>query len=253
VLVPSAVNRLSQAGHAFDAKADLNILDLHYHSEEDLYCDLRHFSLGKDVQALRGKRVTTGLGGSLSAAADLRDDVCDAGPNLYSLKDVVGGHRTELAKFKHIKIDSTYLRSKTAIALSDDAVALAGMNLNAVVDMRPDQMHFDHIAFYPHIPNYESGMKLFGQIVDKMTTLGAKDLILRIADAGDMGNKEKYTRQRDETWNTFAALAEQQQIRLHLIFDRSLRFSSVADFSRPNVFVIRGIKGTPSPYGKGTI
>jgi hypothetical protein len=124
------------------------------------------------------------------------------------------------------------------------------MNLKAVVDMRPDQMHFEQIAFYPHIPNYESGMKLFGQIVDKMKTLGAKDLILRIADAGDMGNKEKYTRQRDETWNTFAALAEQQQIRLHLIFDRTLRFSSVANFSRPNVFVLEGSKGTPSPYVK---
>lgn len=250
VLVPSAVNRLSHAGHAFDAKADLNILDLHYHSEEDLYCDLRHFSMGKDVQALRGTRVTTGLGGALSAAADLRDDVCDAGPNLYCLKDVVAGHRTELAKIKQIKIDSTYLRSKTANALSDDAVALAGMNLKAVVDLRPDQMHFDHIAFYPHIPNYESGMKLFGQIVDKMTTLGANDLILRIADAGDMGNKEKYTRQRDETWNTFAVLAERQQIRLHLIFDRTLRFSSVANFSRPNVFVLVGSKGTTSPYVK---
>jgi len=194
--------------------------------------------------------VTTGLGGALSAAADLRDDVCDAGPNLYSLKDVVGGHRTELAKFKHIKIDSTYLLSKTANALSDDAVALAGMNLKAVVDIRPDQMHFDHIAFYPHIPNYESGMKLFGQIVDKMKALGARDLILRLADVGDMRNKEKYIKQRDATWDAFAALAAQQEINLHLTFETKLKFSDLADFSRPNVFVLEGSKGKPSPYVK---
>ena len=248
LLAPSGVNRLSQKDQTFDEKADLNILDLYYQSEDALYCDLRHFAFRQDVPALRGERVPTGFEGKLSAAAELRDDVCDAGPNISSLKDVIQRHRAELGKFKGIKIDSTYLLAKTVVALTEDAAAMAGLNLKIVVDMRPDQMHFDRIAFYPHIPNYAAGMKLYGEILDKMKTLGARDLILRLADVGDMRNKEKYIQQRDETWNTFAALAERQSINLHLTFDRALRFSAAANFSRPNVFVLDGAKGTPSPY-----
>ena len=83
-----------------------------------------------------------------------------------------------------------------------------------------------------------------------MKTLHAKDLIIRIADVGEMRNKEKYIRQRDETWNTFAVLAERQKINLHLIFKPNLQFSAVAAFSKPNVFVIEGSRGMPSPYVK---
>ncbi|MFZ4767924.1 MAG: hypothetical protein ACOYMN_23495, partial [Roseimicrobium sp.] len=250
LLAPSAVNRLSQKGDTFHVKADLNILDLRYRNEEDLYCDLRHFTGRQDVPDVRGKSVPTGFEGTLSAAAGLHDDVWDAGPNLFCLKDVIQRHRAELGKFKSIKIDSTYLLSKTGAALSEDAAALAGLELKVVVDMRPDQMHFDRIAFYPHIPNYDSGMKLYGNIIDKMKTLGAKDLIIRIGDAGNMQNNKKYIQQRDETWDAFAVLAERQKINLHLTFEPTLRFSSVANFSRPNVFVLEGSKGTPSPYVK---
>ena len=250
LLVPAAVQRLFQKDQAFNEKAKLNILDLYYNSEEDLYCDLRHFAFRQAVPSLRGKRVPNGWEGTLLATEDLRDDVCDAGPGLSRLKEFIGSHRTGLGRFKYLKIDSTYLLSKTIAALTEDVAALAGMDLKIVVDMRPDQIHFDRIAFYPHIPNYGSGMKLYAEILDKMTTLGAQDLILRIQDEGAMRNKEKYIRQRDETWNTFAALAARQGINLHLIFEKNLKFSDTADFSRPNVFVIAGSRGTSSPYGK---
>ena len=250
LLAPSVVNRLSQKDHTFNEKADLNVLDLHYQNEEDLYCDLLHLAFHQDVPSLRGKRVPSGLEAPLLAAEGLRDDVCDAGLNLFCLKDVIQRHRVELRKFKGIKVDSTYLLSKTSAALSEDAVALTGVNLKVVVDMRPDQIHFDRIAFYPHIPNYDSGMKLYGQIIDKMKTLGARDLILRLADVGDMRDKEKYIKQRDATWDAFAALAAEQGINLHLTFETKLKFSDLADFSRPNVFVLEGSKGKPSPYVK---
>ncbi|MEI8376538.1 MAG: hypothetical protein WCJ35_27285 [Planctomycetota bacterium] len=250
LLAPSAVNRLSQKGQTFVAKAILNILDLYYRSEEDLYCDLCHFALRQDVPALRGKRVPAGLEGTLLAVEGLRDDVCDAGPGLFRLKDFIGCNRTELGRFKYLKIDSTYLLSKTSVALAEDMAVLAGLDIKVIVDMRPDQIHFARIAFYPHIPNYDSGMKLYAEIIDKMKTLGAKDLIIRIQDEGAMRNKEKYIQQRDETWNTFAALAARQGINLHLTFDKTLKFSNLANFSRPNVFVIEGSRGTPSPYVK---
>ena len=250
LLAPAEVHRLFQKDQTFNEQAKLNILDLYYNSEEALYCDLRHFAFGQGVLSLRGKRVSTGWEGTLLAAEDLSDAVCDAGPGLSRLKDFVVCHQTELGRFKHLKIDSTYLLSKTSVALIEDAVALAGFNVKLVVDMRPDQIHFDRIAFYPHIPNYGSGLKLYAEILDKMTTLGAKDLILRIQDEGAMRNKEKYIRQRDETWTAFAALAARQGIKLHLIFEKTLKFSDTADFSRPNVFVIAGSRGTASPYGK---
>ena len=184
------------------------------------------------------------------AAEGLRDDVCDAGPGLSRLKDFIGCHRAELGRFKYLKIDSTYLLSKTSAALTEDIAALEGLDIKVVVDMRPDQIHFARIAFYPHIPNYDLGMKLYAEIIDRMKTLGAKDLIIRIQDEGAMRNKEKYIRQRDETWNTFAALAARQGINLHFTFETTLKFSELANFSRPNVFVIEGSKGTLSPYVK---
>ena len=62
--------------------------------------------------------------------------------------------------------------------------------------------------------------------------------------------RKKLFWRRDETWKTFAALAARQDINLHLTFETTLKFSDLADFSRPNVFVIEGSKGTPSPYVK---
>jgi hypothetical protein len=250
LLAPAEVQRLFQKNQTVNEKAKLNVLNLYYQSEEELYCDLRHFAFRQEVPSLRGQRVPSGWAGTLLAAEDLRDDVCDTGPGLNCLKDFIGKHRAELGRFNYLKTDSTYLLSKTSAALTEDAVALAGFNVKIVVDMRPDQIHFDRIAFYPHIPNYDSGMKLYAEILDKMTTLGAQDLILRIQDEGAMRNKEKYIRQRDETWNKFAALAARQGIKLHLVFEKSLKFSEVADFSKPNVFVIAGSRGTASPYGK---
>lgn len=250
LLAPAEVQRLFQKGQTFSAAAKLNILDLYYNSEEVLYCDLRHFALRQDVPALRGQRVPNGLEGKLVATEDLRDEVCDASPGLSRLKDFIGRHRSELGGFKQLKLDSTYLLSKTAAALAEDAAALAGFDIKVVVDLRPDQIHFDRIAFYPHIPNYDSGLKRYAEIIDKMQTLGAKDLILCIQDEGAMRNKAPYIRQRDETWSGFAALAARHGINLHLVFEKSLQFSDAADFSRPNVFVIAGSRGTPSPYGK---
>ena len=248
LLAPSAVNKLFQKGQTFKEEAALNLVALQYKNEEDLYYDLRHFAFRMDIPALRGESGATGFAGSLSPCEELSGDVVSAEPNLVSLNRLIAENRTELGKFKVIKIDSTYLLSKTDVALTEDAAALAGLNLKIVVDVRPDQMHFDRIAFYPHIPNYDSGMKLYQEIIKKMATIGAKDLIIRLADVCEMGTKEKYIQQRDETWNTFATLAEQQNINLHLTFDRDLRFSTVANFSRPNVFVLKGSKGTPSSY-----
>ena len=116
-----------------------------------------------------------------------------------------------------------------------------------VIDLRRDQMHHDGIALYPHIPNYESGMLLYKEILGKMQTLGASDLIIRLQDVGGMRNKPKYIAQRDATWNTFAELARSRSIKLHLIFDPGLKFSSASGFSLTNVFVIKGCQRKPFP------
>jgi hypothetical protein len=104
------------------------------------------------------------------------------------------------------------------------------------------------LLFIPHIPNYSSGTNLFRQIITKMQVLGATNLILRIQDVGAMRNDAAYIAQRDATWNAFADLALTRNIRLHLIFEPSLTFSSTNGFSKPNVFVIKGSKGNASPF-----
>ena len=250
LLAPSAVNRLSQKSSAFSEKAALNILDLYYKSEEALSCDLRYLTLRQDVPALHGIQVSSGFASPLLAAEGLRGGVCDAGPDLFCLKEFSRCHRADLRKFQFLKIDSTYLLSKTSATLTGDAAALAKTNLKVVVDMRPDQMHFDRITFYPHIPNYETGMRLYSQIIDKMKAIGAANLILRIYDSGDMRGINKYIEQRDKTWSEFARVAAQKGINLHLVCDPRIKFSPAAAFDNPNVLVITGPKekGKPSPY-----
>ena len=109
-------------------------------------------------------------------------------------------------------------------------------------------MHFDRINFYPHIPNYKTGMMLYNQIIKKMKVIGAADLIVQIYDSGEMRGKDKYIEQRDKTWSEFARLAGQKGVALHLACSDGTKFSSAAAFNGPNVFVIAGAKGTPSPY-----
>ena len=249
LLAPSSVNRLFQKDNTFDEKATLNILELYYKSEEALYCDLRNFTLRQNVSALRGIQVPSGLDRPLTKAEGLCDGICDAGPGIFSLKEFIRCHQGDFGKSQFLKIDSTYLLSKASTALNEDASALAMSKLKVIVDMRPDQMFFDRITFYPHIPNYETGMKLYGQIIDKMKIIGAKDIIIRIYDSGEMRGKDKYIEQRDKTWGEFARLAALKGINLHLVCD-PIKFSPMAAFDNPNVWVISGPKdkGKPSPY-----
>jgi hypothetical protein len=157
-------------------------------------------------------------------------------------------YREDFGKFAGIKIDSTYLLSRNLAALARDRATLEKAGLRVIVDLRRDQMHFDRITFYPHIPNYRTGMVLYGQVVDKMKALGAADLIVQIYDSGDMRGKEEYIELRDKTWGEFARLAEERGIKLHLVCADGLKFSAAAAFDSPNVFVVTGPRGKPSPY-----
>ncbi|MEX1049743.1 MAG: hypothetical protein WED15_09455 [Akkermansiaceae bacterium] len=245
---PTSVNRVGKMGQSFSQSARLNILDLHYKTEEDVFADLQHFLSGKVVTELHGKPHAKDLCPRLAVTRDVSKDFIYVGPNVHSLTELLEQSESELTKFRGVKVDSTYLLSKTKIELTKDAAKLTQMGLEIVVDLRKDQMHHDGITFYPHIPNYNSGMLLYNEIIGKMQTLGAHDLMIRLQDVGGMRNNPKYIAQRDATWNTFAEQAQTRSIRLHLIFDPRLEFSSVSGLSRSNVFVIEGSKGNPSPF-----
>ena len=168
------------------------------------------------------------------------------GPYIPDLTDLLVHYREDFRKFAGIKIDSTYLLSKNVAVLTKDHATLTALGLRVV--LRRDQMHFDRIAFYPHIPNYKTGMTLYNQIIDKMKAIGATDLIVQIYDSGEMRGKDKYIEQRDRTWGEFARVAGQKGVKLHLVCSGGTKFSAAAAFNSPNVFVIAGAKGTPSPY-----
>ena len=248
LLDPTTVNRVRRKGDVFHQEARLNIVDLHYKNEEDVFLDLQHFLFGKSVADVYGKPHAVDLRSRILVTEDTSKDFIYVGPHVHSLTDLLARDESGFAKFRGVKVDSTYLLSKTMAELAKDAAKLRRMGLETIIDLRRDQMHHDAISLYPHIPNYDSGMSLYKEILGKMRTLGASDLIIRLQDVGGMRNNAKYIAQRDATWNTFADLAQAQNIRLHLIFEPSLKFSSPSGFSRPNVFVIEGSKGTPSPF-----
>jgi hypothetical protein len=245
---PTAVNRVYRKGERFDQAAALNIVDRYYRSEEDLFRDLRHFEAGEVVAELRGKLSPSDLTVPLSVPQNVTNDFLYLGSEVTDLKGLLEHDAAQFSKFRGVKVDSTYLLSKTTNALVADAATLARLGLAVVVDLRRDEMHFNRIAFYPHIPNYVSGTNLFGQIITKMLALGSTNLILRLQDVGAMRNDAAYIAQRDATWNAFADMAQARKISLHLIFETSLAFSSTNGFSKPNVFVIKGSKGKSSPF-----
>jgi hypothetical protein len=242
------VNYVRKNGDGFKAGAALNIVDLHYKNEEDLNQDLTRFASGKNTGELRGKSDANSLYPATTVGGETSHDFLYVGPHLSNLTDTLVRNQENFKKFKGIKIDSTYLLSKTPAALDMDRAALTKSALKVIVDLRRDQVHFDRITFYPHIPNYQSGMLLYSQIINKMQALGATDLIVQIYDAGEMRGKDQYIAQRDKTWGELASLALQRGVNLHLICTPGLKFSPAAAFSSPNVFVIDGAKGTPSPY-----
>ena len=245
---PGAVHRLTKGGDRFQEGATLNIVHLYYRTEEDLHQDLTRFGSGGNAGELRGERSPTSLFPVPRVGGETSHDFSYLGPHLSNLADLLGSCRENLRKFRGIKIDSTYLLSKNRAALERDRTALTSLGLSVIVDLRRDQMHFDRITFYPHIPNYKTGMALYGQIIDKMKVIGAADIIVQIYDSGEMRGKEKYAEQRDKTWSEFAGLAMRNGVNLHLICSGGIKFSSAAAFNSPNVFVIAGAKGTPSPY-----
>jgi hypothetical protein len=245
---PDTVNYIRKRGDGFKAVAALNIIDPHYKDEEDLNQDLIRFTSGGNTGDLRGKSDTTRLYPATTVGGDTSHDFLYVGPHISDLTDIIERNPQNFKKFMGIKIDSTYLLSKTAAALERDRAELTKSGLKVIVDLRRDQVHFDRITFYPHIPNYKSGMMLYSQIIDKMQTIGASDLIVQIYDAGEMRGKDKYIEQRDKTWSEFARLALQKGVNLHLICNPGIKFSSAAAFNSANVFVIEGAKGAPSPY-----
>ncbi len=243
-----SVKHLAKKRDRFNKRSTLNVIDLHYRNEEDLYHDLVRFSGGETTGELRGERDPMGMLSSPMASGGTNQHFLCVGPGLADLSVLLAHDREAFDKVAGVKIDSTYLLAKNIAVLAKDRATLAALGLRVVVDLRGDQMHFDRITFYPHIPNYETGMMLYGQIIDKMKAVGAEDLMMRIYDSGDMRGIDKYSEQRDKTWGEMVRLAAEKGINLHLICDPGIKFSPAAAFDSPNVFVIKGPKGQASPY-----
>lgn len=245
---PSVVNRVYRKGERFNPSAALNVVARYYRNEADLFQDLRHFETGAVIAELRGKLTPGDLNLSLSGASNVTNDFLYVGSDITSLTELLQHDAAQFNKFRGVKIDSTYLLSKTTNALAADAATLSQLGLEVIVDLRRDEMHFDEIALYTHIPNYGAGTNLFNQIITKMAVLGSTNLILRLQDVGAMRNNATYIEQRDATWNAFADVALARNVSLHLIFETSLTFSSTNGFAKPNVFVIKGGEGRASPF-----
>lgn len=239
---PADVHRVCSKGDQFAPSAALNILGRYYRTEEDLFVDLRHFRDGTAVAELRGAATPVGLYAPLAVGTYLGNDFLYVGPSLDNLGDRLLADPAGFGKFRGVKIDSTYLLARTTEALLADKAVLDQLGLELLVDLRRDQMHFDRITWYPHIPNYASGTNLYAEVVRKMQLLGSTELILTVQDVGNMG--AAYIAQREATLGLFANLAASRNINLHLIVYPG---HSTSVTSRPTVFVLQG-SGTASPF-----
>ncbi|MCY2927423.1 MAG: hypothetical protein NT031_18705, partial [Planctomycetota bacterium] len=117
---PGTVNRITKSGDGFKEGSTLNIVDLHYKSEEDIQEDLARFASGGDAGELRGERNPTSLYPAPKVEGGTGNDFFYAGPYISNLTDLLVRYREDLHKFAGIKIDSTYLLSKNLAALERD-------------------------------------------------------------------------------------------------------------------------------------
>ncbi len=248
LVAPGAVNRLAAPEHRFKPEATLNVMDLFYRDEQDLYLDRKHFQGDPSSAVLMGSPDFDNLLPAPPVTNQPGTEYLNAGTDVHDLKSLVEHHAAGLAQYKGIKIDSTYLLSKTTKALTEDAAVLKKHRLDVVVDLRRDQFHPDLITFYPHFPNSGKGVAMFRNIVGKMPLLGAKDLIVGVSDM--YGDKPVMIAQRDGAWVGFAKIASEQGVNLHLVGkDPKAKLSGSADLSLANVFVIDGLPGGKrSPY-----
>jgi hypothetical protein len=257
LVAPHDVNRLAGAGEHFNHKAMLNIVELYYDNEEDLFLDWNHFNSRSNEHAPRGKSRWTTLRKIALPPGASESDVVDVGSYVHDLKDLITSNSKVFGAVAGIKIDATYLLSKTKGHLAEDRRIIEklvgnrgpGRKSRVVVDLRRDQVLFDRICFYPAQPQYEAGLQMYRETLDRMVVIGARDLVLRIHDTWTARRHIKeYARLRDEEWGKLASMAREVGIALHLICDPDIKFSPRAAQHEENVFIIRGPEGKPSPY-----
>jgi hypothetical protein len=188
---PVDVNTAAGLNDAFDTNATLNIVARYYASgdENNVYHDLCHFRDGESVTQISGAATPAGLYDGFSAPASASNDFFYLGYHLHDLGGRLQQDSAELSKLSGVMIDSTYLLTRTSTQLTVDKAQLDALGLELVVDLRRDQMHFDRIAWYPHIPNYSSGTNLYMEIADKMQSMGSSNLLLRVRDVGRHGEQ----------------------------------------------------------------
>ncbi len=154
IIDPGSVKFLAKNKDRFGKRSTLNVVDLRYRNEEDLYHDLVQFSGGATTGGLRGERDSNGIFLAPMAGGGTNQHFLCVSPDLSDLSALLVHDREAFGKVAGIKIDSTYLLAKNVVALAKDRAMLAALGLRVVVDLRGDQMHFDLITFYPLIPNY---------------------------------------------------------------------------------------------------
>ncbi len=248
LVASSAVNWCAALGNRFNPSATLNVMNLYYLNEQNVYLDYSYFNGGAAPASLAGYGDPSSLIGNLNVSGSVSQDYIYAGMYVSDLKALIQYNAAQFSKFKGIKIDSTYLLAKTPAALAADAAMLhTNYNLDVIVDLRRDQYNPQLITFYPHLTNYQKGMTMFSNIVAKMPVIGSTNLIVGVSDM--FGNNTNMIQQRDQAWVSFANIASPYNVNLHLYTSTPNGLSQFGNLGLTNVYVIQGLSGgQASPY-----
>ena len=246
---------LRAPGDRLRGNAKLTCLDLYYRDEDALFSDYRHFFGASVSESLQGAKNPNCLFPRLRPDEVPSGDFLYAGIHIPDLKGMIHSQAEAYRKLKGLKIDSTYLLSKTKAALRKDGRVLREHGLEVVVDLSRDQYFNEGITFYSYRPCYVMGLAWFDQVIEKMPAIGARGLILTVKTMFKDFENEKHYRDRDQTLNRFTRRAKARGISLHLIGIQRLRnkpviLSDRADcLKADHVFVIDGFgRGKPSPF-----
>ncbi len=99
--------------------------------------------------------------------------------DIQSIRDEILNHQDDFfSLFGGIKIDGTYLWSRSEEACREEGRWLKSQNINVVVDLLRELNHYPDLTWTKELSSYSRSKSIMEDILSKMVLLGSKDIII---------------------------------------------------------------------------